>query len=119
LPLKSIGLDTDNEIKPIKELSYKVYPPNMKVPGYEWTGMQPDNLIIPKTDSTGKVYSDAEHDHVKAIARSTVFRWYKVDLEEFKKNTWSKRNGFDGLPGLDIESKRDGKETGSTGDASE
>ncbi|WP_417744855.1 hypothetical protein [Rosistilla oblonga] len=117
IPLRPVGMDIDNMVRSIQNLSYRVYPKDLMVKGYEWTATQPQSIVIPSENSTGRKYTKEQHEHVKSLAKSTLFRWYKVDLEKFASAKWSEANGFDGLPGLkNDEERKVGDNTGKDKD---
>ncbi|WP_437187868.1 hypothetical protein SH668x_001279 [Planctomicrobium sp. SH668] len=66
LKLEAVGLDLDNSIKPIDELSYK--------PGIGW------NMWCPSAVENGVDFGkdQKEKDRSKQLAKQTIYRWYRV-----------------------------------------
>jgi hypothetical protein len=59
--LEAVGLDTDGEIKPIDDLSYK-----------------PDDGWENEPEEMSNIEPDEDHSEARELAVQTVFRWYRI-----------------------------------------
>ena len=74
LKMEPVGEDTDGKIKPVDDLSYK--------PGEGWVNNMSTDMLSVGASETDPVKAK----EMKALAKKTVFKWYRVVHQSHEKN---------------------------------
>ena len=74
LKMEPVGEDTDGKIKPVDDLSYK--------PGEGWVNNMSTDMLGVGASETDPVKAK----EMKALAKKTVFKWYRVVHQSHEKN---------------------------------